>query len=598
MRRFLIFLILFFFPVEAMAGNLVNAVFADTDIRQALQDISNQTGIVIVADNTVEGFVSADLKDTPLEKALEIILAQGGYVYTRKDGYYLVGSPKKENVTFNNLSKTIFYRPKYLSVDAIKERIGDTFSQFIKMDSSLNLFSITAPASMIDGILNKIRDLDRPHRFVYVDVLYAKTSYSEMERLLSTEAQIQWKLDGGSETATTGVYFDDLKFGYLYSNNAGIDIITEILRSKGNVVQSARSKLLILEKEKSTVFLEESRYKRFTVDNYTTTVSLSANIELGILAEVIDDKIRLDLDLIASYIEGDLKRSLGTTRTTVSLSPDSIAIIGGVTDYREISKKMGAFSPYATSSSTSKDSFTVLLYAREVPEELARGVLPVLETSIYGLTRLPDKREEYKGLVISGGPVTVIDLSTSKPISTTVRTGIDVNGSIPVSDKSKVLLDGIYLGNGLKSLNLSLELKLIADVSTGLSCRLARGEGLSLNVLSTSIEEETYPSPYLSVKGKVFGVLVNDGIDNRTYSDIGLNLSAGYKISDYATLRLEYFRTLNPALLSSARVELEFRLNSSLFFTVGYDYRESGYPDNIVEPSYGKNLYLRFDYRL
>jgi hypothetical protein len=127
---------------------------------------------------------------------------------------------------------------------------------------------------------------------------------------------------------------------------------------------------------------------------------------------------------------------------------------------------------------------------------------------------------------------------------------------------------------------------------------LARGEGLSLNVLSTSIEEETYPSPYLSVKGKVFGVLVNDGIDNRTYSDIGLNLSAGYKISDYATLRLEYFRTLNPALLSSARVELEFRLNSSLFFTVGYDYRESGYPDNIVEPSYGKNLYLRFDYRL
>jgi type IV pilus assembly protein PilQ len=410
MRRFFIFLILFFFPVEAMAGNLVNAVFADTDVRQALQDISNQTGIIIVADNTVEGFVSADLKDTPLEKALEIILAQGGYVYTRKDGYYLVGSPNKENVTFNNLSKTIFYRPKYLSVDAIKERIGDTFSQFIKMDSSLNLFSITAPASMIDGILNKIRDLDRPHRFVYVDVLYAKTSYSEMERLLSTEAQMQWKLDGGSETATTGVYFDDLKFGYLYSNNAGIDIITEILRSKGNVVQSARSKLLILEKEKSTVFLEESRYKKFTVDNYTTTVSLSANIELGILAEVIDDKIRLDLDLIASYIEGDLKRSLGTTRTTVSLSPDSIAIIGGVTDYREISKKMGAFFPYATSSGTSKDSFTVLLYAREVPEELARGVLPVLETSIYGLTRLPDKREEYKGLVISGGPVSQLVL--------------------------------------------------------------------------------------------------------------------------------------------------------------------------------------------
>jgi len=598
MKRLLIFLILFLFPVEAMAGNLVNSVFVDTDIRQALQDISNQTGIIIVADNTVEGFVSADLRDTPLEKALEIILAQGGYVYTRKDGYYLVGSPNKENVTFNNLSKTIFYRPKYLSVDAMRERIGDTFSQFVKMDSSLNLFSITAPASMMDRIVNKIREIDRPPRFVYVDVLYTKASYSEMEKLLSTDARIEWKLDGSPETATTGIYFSDLKFGYLYSNNTSIDIITEILRSKGNVIQSARSKLLVLEKEKSKVFLEERRYKKFTVDKYTTTVSLSANIELDILAEVIDDKVRLDLDLVASYIEGDLKKSLGTTRTMVSLSPDSIAVIGGVTDYREISQKMGVVLPYVTSSGTSKDSFTVLLYAREVPEELVRGVLPVLETSTYSLTRLPDKREEYKGLVISGGPVTVIDLSTSNPGSTTVRTGIDVNGSIPVSSKSRVLIDGIYLGDGLKSLSLSLEHKLMADVLTNVSYRLARGENLSLNVLSASIEEETYPSPYLSIKGKVFGLLVNDGIDNRTHSDMGINLSAGYKISDYATLRLEYFRTLDPILLSSARVELEFRLNSSLFFTVGYEYRESGYPDNIIEPSYGKNLYLRFDYRL
>jgi hypothetical protein len=197
---------------------------------------------------------------------------------------------------------------------------------------------------------------------------------------------------------------------------------------------------LVLEREKSSLLLEEKTYRKFEIENYTTTVSFSANIELGILAEVIDNKVMLDLELLASYIEGDLKKSLGSTKAVVSLDSNNVAILGGVTDYRELSKKFGAFKPYIGSDETSRDSFTVFLYAREIPEELVRGVLPVLETSTYSLTKLPEvKREEPKGLVISGGPITVIDISTSNLSSTTVRSGIDIEGSFPINSKRRIM---------------------------------------------------------------------------------------------------------------------------------------------------------------
>ncbi|MCX7796611.1 MAG: hypothetical protein N2380_08850 [bacterium] len=600
MKRILfIFLILLLLPFNVKAESLVNNVFVDTDIRQALRDISNQTGIIIVVDNTVEGFVSADLKDVPLEKALEILLSHYGYVYAKKEGYYLVGSPDVKNATFNSLSKTIFYRPKYLSVDAMKQKINDTFSQFIKVDSSLNVISITAPDSMIGNIVNKIREIDRPVRLVYVDVLYTKASYNEIDKLLPTQAKVEWKLDGESSTGNTGIYFTDLKLGYFYSDSTNVDVITEILKSKGNIIQSARSKFLVLEGEKSSILLEEKTYRTFSIENYTTTVSFSANIEMGVLAEVIDDKVRLNLDLLASYIDGALKKSLGSTKAVVSLDPNRVAILGGITGYRELSEKFGAFKPYISSNETSKDSFTVFLYAREVPEELTRGVLPVLETNIYTLTKLPDKKGEgSKGLTISGGSTTVIDVSTSNLANSTIRSGLIINGSVPISDKNTFTLEGIYIQEGLKSLSLSLNHQLIPDIIAGISYRLARNEKLSVDALGIFVENETYPFLYLTLKGKLFGLLMNDNIKGQSYTDVGINLSVDYKITDYTTLTLEYFRTSNVNLLSSARVELTFELKGSLFFTIGYDHRDSKYLDNIISPSYARWLYLRLDYKL
>ena len=69
----------------------VDNIFFDTFIRDALADISLQTGVPIVADTTVTGFVTLELVDVPLPVALEQLLWPAGYTFRWMDGYYLVG---------------------------------------------------------------------------------------------------------------------------------------------------------------------------------------------------------------------------------------------------------------------------------------------------------------------------------------------------------------------------------------------------------------------------------------------------------------------------------------------------------------------------
>ena len=47
---------------------LVNIMLFETDLRESLSEISLQTGVTIIADQTVSGQVTADLQDVPWKR--------------------------------------------------------------------------------------------------------------------------------------------------------------------------------------------------------------------------------------------------------------------------------------------------------------------------------------------------------------------------------------------------------------------------------------------------------------------------------------------------------------------------------------------------
>ncbi|MHB1459117.1 MAG: type II secretion system protein GspD [Armatimonadota bacterium] len=110
---------------------LVSNVFTETDLRQALSDISAQTGVTIMADATVQGMVSADIKDLPLEKALNMLLMSGGFSFTKLDDYYLVGLPDPTNPNFSLLTKTEYFQLKHTTPATIVSLLSQQYGKYI-----------------------------------------------------------------------------------------------------------------------------------------------------------------------------------------------------------------------------------------------------------------------------------------------------------------------------------------------------------------------------------------------------------------------------------------------------------------------------------
>ncbi len=71
---------------------VVNIEYVNDDLRIALDILANETDINIMYSDSVQGKVNCKLKDVPLSKAIEVILAATPYRVKNMDGYILVYS--------------------------------------------------------------------------------------------------------------------------------------------------------------------------------------------------------------------------------------------------------------------------------------------------------------------------------------------------------------------------------------------------------------------------------------------------------------------------------------------------------------------------
>ncbi|HCO93039.1 MAG TPA: hypothetical protein DIU00_03665, partial [Phycisphaerales bacterium] len=83
-------------PLKDRSGEvLITSVFIENDlVLEVLPSIAKQAGINIIPDESVAGLLTCELKDVPLDTALEIVLAGTPYTYKKTPYYYLV-CPRK-----------------------------------------------------------------------------------------------------------------------------------------------------------------------------------------------------------------------------------------------------------------------------------------------------------------------------------------------------------------------------------------------------------------------------------------------------------------------------------------------------------------------
>ena len=107
-------------PLTAFANNITLNV-RDGQVRDVLSSIAALSGKSIVADSSVHGTITLDLKDVPFDTALRIITSAKGLSYRLTDGVVLVGSAAGLE-KFNDTASVI--KLNYANAEEIKPALA------------------------------------------------------------------------------------------------------------------------------------------------------------------------------------------------------------------------------------------------------------------------------------------------------------------------------------------------------------------------------------------------------------------------------------------------------------------------------------------
>jgi len=334
----------------------VSNVFYETDLIQALQDLSIQAGIPIIADNTVHGFVTIEINDLPFETALRRILMVGGYSFKKVDSFYLVGLADPSNPAFSVLSTTANIKVNYLAATKAVELLSDYYKPYIKANDSNNSISVTASSEIITQIKADLKIIDSPPKQVEIEAMIMEVKKGSLKSF-----GIDWYVFGsdsgntysGGANLSPGLIdtlgpifgFDHLGKDFLEIGKIPFDIVARLraLVQDGKAEIRANPKIVTANAQPANIFITKDQY--FSVVTgplnypYTKLEKVSVGIFLTIkpfISESDEITVNIETEVSGAVGQGREGLPLVDTRkvnTQIRVNDGQFITIGGLTQY-------------------------------------------------------------------------------------------------------------------------------------------------------------------------------------------------------------------------------------------------------------------------
>lgn len=329
---------------------LVTIMLFETDLREALSEISLQTGVSIIADQTVSGLVTADLQDVPLEKALRMILFTGGFSYRKVDDFFFVGLPDPRSNTFGALVETEVITLHNTKAQEILDQLPTFLTTYVKGAPGGNLLTISAPPLELQRIKNLIKQLDTPRQTVEIKVLVTEVSAQAVKEL--GNSLLKFTADKGqsiNEDWSGTIGFED-NLLTLETNIWG-SLLTKLrlLEEKQEAKIHADPRVLVADRETAELFIGDRQILPIKAD--ADEASRIERIEVGVTLKVTPtivsgDEVILSLAPEVSHFVSEARPDLVVKRnavsTTVRLANGQTAVLAGMTmqDYYDLTRKV------------------------------------------------------------------------------------------------------------------------------------------------------------------------------------------------------------------------------------------------------------------
>ncbi len=155
----------------------VNNSFFDTDLRQALADVAMETSVTLLVDESVSGYLTLDLMDVPLSRALRLMLEPGGFVWKEiEPALYVVTAPDPNSPSFPLIAETQALSLRYMKADQIVALLPKRMQVFVNPDTAAHRLIIEAPERMMPDIIERIQILDARPGQVMIEAMVIETN--------------------------------------------------------------------------------------------------------------------------------------------------------------------------------------------------------------------------------------------------------------------------------------------------------------------------------------------------------------------------------------------------------------------------------------
>lgn len=317
---------------------LVNLFLFDTSIKDALSEISIQTGINIIPDSTVSGLVTADLQDIPLEQALRIILIGGGFSFRKIDDFYFVGLPDPRSTTFGELAETKLIALKNVTAGQVISAMPSFLTSYVKGERDSKLLTITAPPNELGRILDFIEALDVVQKQVEIQVIVTEVSTKALKELgtnLFEFAMGAGEAINNNWSTRLGLQNNLLSletnlFGNLLLNLKALEEAQEAsIHADPRVLVSDGQSAELFVGDRQILLLADSN------DKTTRVERIEVGMHLKVTPQIQGDEILLSIAPEMSHFVSESKSNLvvkqSSVSTTVRLQDGQTAVLAGMT---------------------------------------------------------------------------------------------------------------------------------------------------------------------------------------------------------------------------------------------------------------------------
>ena len=320
-------------------GKKYSFSFTDTSLRDALNELSIESKIPIILDESVSGMISLTVKHQSFLDSLEMLISTGPYDYKFTGSYFYIGMLDPKAESWRKLSETYQYKLKHASSSTVMKLINPLYKNAVLADDTLGIISIVAPKNILTEILRIVDGVDHRSRQILL-----RMSISEVDGKAQTQlGRYLGNMGNGFGIANSLSPIAPAFHSAVLNKSTFTEFLSSLtaMNAQGKADIKAQPKIIVQDGQKASFkSLQKTLIQGTSVLASSRLNFVETGIDMAITPNIVeDDAVSLNIDDAKSgdfdFDDSNIVNE-HTISTKVRVRPGESLLLGGMLSKKKV----------------------------------------------------------------------------------------------------------------------------------------------------------------------------------------------------------------------------------------------------------------------